>query len=65
MLLKSFTAGNLPVEIYETRDEMGKAAAKQAAADLKMCIRDNRSPARATPERALSLLSCWILPDKF
>ena len=29
MLLKSFTAGNLPVEIYETRDEMGKAAAKQ------------------------------------
>ena len=38
MLLKSFTAGNLPVEIYETRDEMGKAAAKQAAADLKEII---------------------------
>ncbi len=38
MLLKSFTAGNLPVEIYESRNEMGAAAAKYAAGILREVI---------------------------
>lgn len=38
MLKKSFMAGTLPVEIYDNRDEMGKAAAADAAAILNKII---------------------------
>lgn len=38
MLKKAFMAGTLPVEIYDNRDEMGKAAAKDAAAILNKLI---------------------------
>jgi len=42
--MKTVIKDNLKVEIYETRKEMGAAAAKLAAEKLRECLKEKEKP---------------------